>query len=273
PGDRRRPAPPPRRRRRPGLRQPPALPAEGDRRRAAAVAPGPPQPRARRRVLRGRERRRSRAGLPAPQLPRRQSQARAAGGDDTLLRPVRLPHPAPRGGDPRGPGDRPDRPAPRPAGGQPLGSRHACRLPHPGVGVAATGTRPRRRGGRRLPGACRGRPVTLAAGRPLRGTAGGAPPARPARGGGAGWRPRAPARPGAPGVVAAVLLNPVPLQPGEAMYIPPGTLHAYLHGTGLEVMATSDNVLRAGLTPKKVDAEEVLQCMSVVAAPPVRVAP
>src|SRR5699024_9423278 len=79
--------------------------------------------------------------------------------------------------------------------------------------------------------------------------------------------------PGDPGVVAALLLNPVTLQPGEAMYIPPGTLHAYLHGTGLEVMATSDNVLRAGLTPKKVDAEEVLQCMSVVAAPPVRVAP
>lgn len=79
--------------------------------------------------------------------------------------------------------------------------------------------------------------------------------------------------PGDPGVVAALLLNPVTLQPGEAMYIPPGTLHAYLHGTGLEVMATSDNVLRAGLTSKKVDAEEVLQCMSVVAAPPVRVAP
>src|SRR5699024_12083665 len=48
--------------------------------------------------------------------------------------------------------------------------------------------------------------------------------------------------PGDPGVVAALLLNPVTLQPGEAMYIPPGTLHAYLHGTGLEVMATSDNV-------------------------------
>lgn len=79
--------------------------------------------------------------------------------------------------------------------------------------------------------------------------------------------------PGDPGVVAALLLNPVTLQPGEAMYVPPGALHAYLHGTGLEVMATSDNVLRAGLTPKKVDADEVLQCVSVTAAPPLRVAP
>src|SRR5699024_11352706 len=38
-------------------------------------------------------------------------------------------------------------------------------------------------------------------------------------------------------------------------------------------MAASDNVLRAGLTPKKVDADEVLQCVSVTAAPPLRVAP
>lgn len=79
--------------------------------------------------------------------------------------------------------------------------------------------------------------------------------------------------PGDPGVVAALLLNPVTLQPGEAMYIPPGALHAYLHGVGMEIMAASDNVLRAGLTSKKVDAEEVLQCVSVVAAPPLRVAP
>lgn len=79
--------------------------------------------------------------------------------------------------------------------------------------------------------------------------------------------------PGDPGVVAALLLNPVTLQPGEAMFVPAGALHAYLHGVGLEIMAASDNVLRAGLTPKKVDAEEVLQCVSVSAAPPLRVAP
>ena len=79
--------------------------------------------------------------------------------------------------------------------------------------------------------------------------------------------------PGDPGVVAALLLNPVTLQPGEAMYVPAGALHAYIQGVGLEIMAASDNVLRAGLTPKKVDADEVLQCVSVTAAPPLRVAP
>lgn len=79
--------------------------------------------------------------------------------------------------------------------------------------------------------------------------------------------------PGDPGVVAAMLLNPVTLQPGEAMFVPAGAIHAYLSGLGVEVMAASDNVLRAGLTPKKVDADEMLQCVSVVAAPPLRVAP
>jgi mannose-6-phosphate isomerase len=79
--------------------------------------------------------------------------------------------------------------------------------------------------------------------------------------------------PGDPGVVAALLLNPVTLQPGEAMYVPAGAIHAYLEGTGVEVMAASDNVLRAGLTVKKVDAHEALQCVSVTAAPPLRIAP
>ncbi|WP_114853276.1 mannose-6-phosphate isomerase, class I [Brachybacterium sp. YJGR34] len=79
--------------------------------------------------------------------------------------------------------------------------------------------------------------------------------------------------PADPGVVAALLLNPVTLQPGEAMFVPAGALHAYLHGVGLEVMASSDNVLRAGLTDKRIDAEEMLQCVSVAAAPPLRVAP
>lgn len=78
---------------------------------------------------------------------------------------------------------------------------------------------------------------------------------------------------GDPGVVAALLLNPVTLQPGEAMFVPAGALHAYIHGVGIEIMASSDNVLRAGLTPKKVDADEVLHCVSVTAAPPLRVAP
>lgn len=55
-----------------------------------------------------------------------------------------------------------------------------------------------------------------------------------------------------------LLLNLIVLQPGEAMYLSPGTPHAYLHGSGLEIMANSDNVLRAGLTGKHIDSEQLL---------------
>ena len=60
------------------------------------------------------------------------------------------------------------------------------------------------------------------------------------------------------GVLSPLLLNVVELQPGEAMFLDAGTLHAYLEGTGLEVMASSDNVLRGGLTPKHIDVPELL---------------
>lgn len=60
-----------------------------------------------------------------------------------------------------------------------------------------------------------------------------------------------------PGILAALLLNLVELAPGEAMFLPAGNLHAYLRGTGLELMASSDNVLRGGLTPKHVDVSEL----------------
>lgn len=79
--------------------------------------------------------------------------------------------------------------------------------------------------------------------------------------------------PGDPGVVASLLLNPVTLHPGEAMYTPAGTVHAYISGLGLEIMANSDNVLRAGLTPKHMDVPELLAVMQTVAAPPIRIAP
>ncbi|WP_250258485.1 mannose-6-phosphate isomerase, class I [Dermabacter sp. Marseille-Q3180] len=79
--------------------------------------------------------------------------------------------------------------------------------------------------------------------------------------------------PGDPGVAATLLLNPVSLKPGEAMFVPAGALHSYLSGFAVEIMASSDNVLRAGITPKKVDADELLQCVSVSAAPPIRIAP
>jgi mannose-6-phosphate isomerase len=61
------------------------------------------------------------------------------------------------------------------------------------------------------------------------------------------------------GALVALMLNEVALEPGEAIYLPAGNVHAYLSGLGLEVMAASDNVLRAGLTSKHVDVAEVLE--------------
>ncbi|MDO5672170.1 MAG: mannose-6-phosphate isomerase, class I [Actinomycetaceae bacterium] len=80
------------------------------------------------------------------------------------------------------------------------------------------------------------------------------------------------AYPGDPGIIVAALMNPVTLHPGEVLFIPAGGIHAYLSGLGVELMANSDNVLRAGLTAKHVDVEELLACLDYVAAPPTRIA-
>ncbi len=72
--------------------------------------------------------------------------------------------------------------------------------------------------------------------------------------------------PGDAGVLAALLLNLVHLQPGEAIYLPAGNLHAYVRGVGVEVMANSDNVLRGGLTPKHVDVPELLRVLNFTPA-------
>ncbi|MER6719253.1 mannose-6-phosphate isomerase, class I [Streptomyces halstedii] len=74
--------------------------------------------------------------------------------------------------------------------------------------------------------------------------------------------------PGDPGVIAAMLLNHVRLQPGEAMFLGAGVPHAYLDGLGVEVMANSDNVLRCGLTPKHVDVPELLRIVRFEATDP-----
>jgi len=66
--------------------------------------------------------------------------------------------------------------------------------------------------------------------------------------------------PGDIGLFAPLMLNVVTLQPGEAMYLDALTPHAYIEGTGLEIMANSDNVLRAGLTPKHMDIDELVHC-------------
>jgi mannose-6-phosphate isomerase len=64
--------------------------------------------------------------------------------------------------------------------------------------------------------------------------------------------------PGDPGVLAALLMNRITLQPGDALFMPSGNLHAYLSGGGIEIMANSDNVMRGGLTPKYVNVDELL---------------
>lgn len=61
------------------------------------------------------------------------------------------------------------------------------------------------------------------------------------------------------GVLAAMLLNRLTLSAGEAIYLPAGNLHLYLHGTAVEILANSDNILRGGLTPKHVDVPELLR--------------
>lgn len=81
--------------------------------------------------------------------------------------------------------------------------------------------------------------------------------------------------PGDPGVLVALLLNWVRIAPGEAIWMPAGNLHAYLRGTGVEIMAASDNVLRGGLTPKRIDVDELLRVLrfEVLDDPVVRAVP
>ena len=73
--------------------------------------------------------------------------------------------------------------------------------------------------------------------------------------------------PGDPGVLASLLLNRLTLQPGQALYLPGGNLHAYLAGVGVEIMANSDNVLRGGLTPKHVDVPELMKVLDFRSGP------
>lgn len=74
--------------------------------------------------------------------------------------------------------------------------------------------------------------------------------------------------PGDAGVIAAMLLNYVQLQPGEALFLGAGVPHAYLDGLGVEIMANSDNVLRCGLTPKHIDVPELLRIVRFEATDP-----
>jgi mannose-6-phosphate isomerase len=75
--------------------------------------------------------------------------------------------------------------------------------------------------------------------------------------------------PGDLGIVASLLLRYQVLRPGDAVFLPAGGLHSYLRGTGVELLANSDNVVRAGLTPKHIDVPELLRLVDPAAAVPV----
>lgn len=75
------------------------------------------------------------------------------------------------------------------------------------------------------------------------------------------------------GVVASLFLNQLRMEPGESVFVGAGMVHSYLRGLGVELMATSDNVLRAGLTSKHVDVVELLRLVDFEPAEPPRLAP
>jgi mannose-6-phosphate isomerase len=76
-----------------------------------------------------------------------------------------------------------------------------------------------------------------------------------------------------PAALAPLFLGLVRLAPGQGLFQSPGVLHCYLGGAGVEVMASSDNVVRAGLTEKHVDVDEVLEVARFESAPAAVVAP
>lgn len=76
--------------------------------------------------------------------------------------------------------------------------------------------------------------------------------------------------PGDQGLLPALMLAYVRLAPGEALFLGAGIPHAYLSGLGVEIMASSDNVLRCGLTAKHIDSTELLKVVRFT-APPTRV--
>lgn len=71
--------------------------------------------------------------------------------------------------------------------------------------------------------------------------------------------------PGDPGALAPLFMNLLLLEPGQGLYIPPGLMHSYLEGTILEVMASSDNVVRGGLSRKHIDVDELLRVIDPAA--------
>jgi mannose-6-phosphate isomerase len=79
--------------------------------------------------------------------------------------------------------------------------------------------------------------------------------------------------PGDPAVIAPLYLNIFRLEPGEAVFLKAGILHAYIHGFGVELMANSDNVLRGGLTKKHIDIPELMKVLDFVPQKPQIITP
>lgn len=75
------------------------------------------------------------------------------------------------------------------------------------------------------------------------------------------------------GIVASLFLNHLVLQPGESVFVGAGMIHSYIRGLGVELMATSDNVLRAGLTSKHVDVPELLRLVDFAPGEPEHLRP
>jgi len=74
--------------------------------------------------------------------------------------------------------------------------------------------------------------------------------------------------PGDVGVFCAYLLNYTTLQPGQALFLAANEPHAYISGDCAEIMANSDNVVRAGLTPKWMDIDTLCACLTYGAGTP-----
>jgi mannose-6-phosphate isomerase len=76
-----------------------------------------------------------------------------------------------------------------------------------------------------------------------------------------------------PGVIISLLLNPLRLAPGDALFVPAGMMHAYLSGVAVEVQANSDSTLRGGLTEKHIAITELLRILDASERPPQRITP
>ena len=76
-----------------------------------------------------------------------------------------------------------------------------------------------------------------------------------------------------PGVAGVLLLNYLRLHEGQGVYVAPGQIHAYLQGTGVEILGGSDNVVRGGLTPKHIAIDELRRALSVESVQPIVIEP